>query len=100
MQSHPHTPTPDHAVEPSITKSPHDRKAYRVLRLPNQMEVLLVSDAEADRAAVALDVLVGSQSDPADHPGLAQLCEHLIVKGNAKYPRETDYAEVGPLRPI
>lgn len=48
-----------------------DDRAYRVIRLPNQLEVLLVHDEDTDKASAAMDVNVGNFSDPAEFPGMA-----------------------------
>lgn len=47
-----------------IAKSLLDNREYRYIRLPNQLEALLVSDSETDKAAAALDVGVGHLTDP------------------------------------
>jgi hypothetical protein len=53
------------------TPSLDDRK-YRVVRLlPNQLEVLLVHDADTDKASAAMDVNVGNFSDEEDMQGMA-----------------------------
>jgi hypothetical protein len=39
-----------------IIKPQTDRYEYRFLKLPNELRVLLVHDAEADKAACAADV--------------------------------------------
>jgi insulysin len=46
-----------------------------VIRLPNQLEVLLVHDAETDKASAAMDVNVGNFSDEEDMPGMAHAVE-------------------------
>jgi insulysin len=48
-----------------------DTRHYRVVRLPNQLEVLLVHDAETDKASAAMDVNVGNFSDEEDMSGMA-----------------------------
>ena len=52
-----------------------DDRAYRVVRLPNQLEVLLVHDADTDKASAAMDVNVGNFSDEEDLPGTAHAVE-------------------------
>jgi insulysin len=42
---------------------------------------MLVSDPEADKAAAAMDVNVGSWGDPAQFEGLAHFCEHMLFMG-------------------
>jgi len=52
-----------------------DTRSYRVIRLPNQLEVLLVHDAETDKASAAMDVNVGNFSDEEDFSGMAHAVE-------------------------
>ena len=53
-----------------IIKSPEDDREYRGLVLPNGLKAVLVCDPSTDKAAAALDVHVGSMSDPKELPGL------------------------------
>lgn len=52
-----------------------DDRSYRVIRLPNQLEVLLVHDAKTDKASAAMDVNVGNFSDDPDMSGMAHAVE-------------------------
>lgn len=54
-----------------------DDRVYRVIRLPNQLEVLLVHDPETDKASASMDVNVGNFSDEIDMPGMAHAVEHV-----------------------
>ncbi|KAI0025033.1 LuxS/MPP-like metallohydrolase [Xylariomycetidae sp. FL0641] len=72
------------------TPSLDDRK-YRVIRLPNKLEALLVHDPDTDKASAALDVNVGNFSDEEDMPGMAHAVEHLLFMGTKKYPAENAY---------
>lgn len=54
-----------------------DDRGYRVIRLPNQLEVLLVHDPDTDKASAALDCNVGNFSDENDMPGMAHAVEHV-----------------------
>ena len=56
-----------------------DDRTYRVVRLPNQLEALLVHDPQADKASAAMDVNVGSFSDEDDMPGMAHAVEHVCA---------------------
>ncbi|KAK5633439.1 hypothetical protein RRF57_009153 [Xylaria bambusicola] len=76
----------DELETPSI-----DDRQYRVIRLPNHLEVLLVHDPKTDRASAALDVNVGNFSDNKDIPGMAHAVEHLLFMGTKKYPGENTY---------
>ena len=62
------------------TPSLDDRK-YRVIRLPNELEALLVHDAETDKASASLDVNVGNFSDEHSMPGVAHAVEHVRPGG-------------------
>ncbi|KAL9599893.1 MAG: hypothetical protein Q9219_003526 [cf. Caloplaca sp. 3 TL-2023] len=68
-----------------------DDRSYRVIRLPNKLEALLVHDPETDKASASVNVNVGSFSDADDMPGMAHAVEHLLFMGTEKYPVENDY---------
>ncbi|KAH8673592.1 peptidase M16 inactive domain-containing protein [Xylariales sp. PMI_506] len=76
----------DHLETPSL-----DDRTYRVVRLSNHLEALLVHDAETDKASAALDVNVGNFSDEPEMPGMAHAVEHLLFMGTKKYPAENAY---------
>lgn len=71
--------------------SPYDERDYRVLELENGLNVLLVSDAEADKAAASMNVRVGSAQDPDDLQGLAHFLEHMLFLGTEAYPKSDAY---------
>ncbi|KAF8931622.1 Metalloenzyme, LuxS/M16 peptidase-like protein [Dissophora ornata] len=76
-----------------IEKSLNDDRFYQLIRLRNDLEVLLIHDPSVDKSAAALDVHVGHLSDPKNLQGLAHFLEHLLFMGTAKYPRENEYSE-------
>jgi hypothetical protein len=45
--------------EDRIVQSQDDKRKYRVLRLTNDLEAILVSDPDTDTAAASMDVHVG-----------------------------------------
>jgi insulysin len=47
-----------------IVKSSKDDRSYKLIRLPNQLEALLIHDPETDKAGASLDVAIGSFADP------------------------------------
>lgn len=47
-----------------IQKSQQDDRDYRLIRLENGLQAMLVHDARADKAAASLDVAVGHLYDP------------------------------------
>lgn len=75
----------------AIVKSTNDSRDYRSLVLPNQLKVLLISDPDADKAAAALDVHVGSSANPKERQGLAHFLEHMLFLGTEKYPDTGEY---------
>jgi len=74
-----------------IIKSENDSRSYRSLTLPNQLEVIVISDPDTDKAAAALNVAIGSGNDPDDYPGLAHFLEHMLFLGTKKYPEAGEY---------
>lgn len=78
-------------IQPVV--SPNDQRKYRLLTLPNHLQVLLISDVAADKAAASLDVAVGSGDDPLDRLGMAHYLEHMLFLGTAKYPNPDDYGD-------
>jgi secreted Zn-dependent insulinase-like peptidase len=61
-------------------------RTKRGLILANGLEALLIQDPRASKAAVALDVGVGSADDPTDLLGLAHYLEHMVFVSTLKYP--------------
>ncbi|MFP8965924.1 insulinase family protein [Pokkaliibacter sp. CJK22405] len=74
-----------------IIKSPNDHRQYQSLTLPNDLQVLLISDPKTDKAAVSMDVNVGSADEPTAVPGLAHFLEHMLFLGTKKFPRPDEY---------
>ncbi len=81
------------AIAEVIIKSPNDKRMYKSIILENQLEIMLISDPETDRAAAALDIKVGSGNDPKERPGLAHFLEHMLFLGTEKYPQAGEYQE-------
>ncbi|MGB1238169.1 MAG: insulinase family protein [Pseudomonadales bacterium] len=84
-------PTAQAAQIDKIIKSPNDKRSYQSFSLENEMQVLVISDPEADKAAVSLDIDVGSADNPASRPGLAHFLEHMLFLGTEKYPEAGEY---------
>lgn len=74
-----------------VVKSSNDQRQYRHIKLKNNLDVLLISDPSADKAAASLDVYVGSYDNPNDRLGLAHFLEHMLFLGTAKYPEPGAY---------
>lgn len=79
------------AAPQKIAAGDSDHRAYRYFELPNRLRVLLISAPNADKAAAALDINVGSAQDPRDRPGLAHFLEHMLFLGTDKYPQADEY---------
>jgi len=83
-------PTASRAQQPSETIADHlekpllDNRSYKVIRLKNQLEALLVHDPDTDKASAAMDVNAGAFSDAEDMPGMAHAVEHLLFMGTRK----------------
>jgi hypothetical protein len=61
-----------------IQKSQQDDREYRLIRLDNGLQAMLVHDPTADKAAASLDVAVGHLHDPASTRFVA--CCHTHAK--------------------
>lgn len=83
---------PVKAPDTNLQKSPSDDREYRLVTLPNQLQVLLISDPETPKAAASLDVLVGHGDNPPGRGGLAHFLEHMLFLGTDKYPDPAEYA--------
>lgn len=71
-------------VTESLEAPELDNRSYRVIRLPNKLEALLVHDPDTDKASASVNVNVGSFSDPDDMPGTAHAVEHFLFMGTEK----------------
>jgi insulysin len=67
-----------------LEKPDLDDRSYRVIELLNKLEVLLVHDAQTDKASASLCVNVGNFSDDDTMPGMAHAVEHLLFMGTEK----------------
>ncbi|WP_194756175.1 pitrilysin [Aliidiomarina indica] len=90
----PATPPEDVVVkETGVQTSPNDTREYRAITLENQLQVVLVSDPEAEKSAAALAVRVGSLQDPVEQQGMSHYLEHMLFLGTEKYPEPGSYDE-------
>uniref|UniRef100_A0A3Q1BPU8 Insulin-degrading enzyme n=1 Tax=Amphiprion ocellaris TaxID=80972 RepID=A0A3Q1BPU8_AMPOC len=80
-------------VVSDIIRSPEDKRVYRGLEFTNGLKAMLISDPTTDKSSAALDVHIGSLSDPANISGLAHFCEHMLFLGTQKYPKENEYSQ-------
>ncbi len=82
-------PAPSNST--TVTKSQNDNRNYQFTQLNNGFKLLTISDPDAQRAAVAVDVGVGSSAEPDEFPGLAHFLEHMLFLGTDQYPNPDDY---------
>uniref|UniRef100_A0A673HXW9 Insulin-degrading enzyme-like n=1 Tax=Sinocyclocheilus rhinocerous TaxID=307959 RepID=A0A673HXW9_9TELE len=80
-------------VVSDINRSPEDKREYRGLEFTNGLKAVLISDPTTDKSSAALDVHIGSLSDPENISGLAHFCEHMLFLGTEKYPKENEYSQ-------
>ncbi len=76
-----------------IITSPLDHREFRSLTLENGLRAVVVSDPRSDKAAVSLNVGVGSNANPDQRPGLAHFLEHMLFLGTKKYPEADSYQQ-------
>eukprot|EP01083_Nonionella_stella_P020134 55815_1 len=66
--------------------SPTDtNRSFEMITLSNGLEVLIISDSSTDKSAAAIDVGIGSSSDPLSYLGLAHFHEHMLFLGSHTY---------------
>src|SRR5271163_3304907 len=85
-----------HLITDDLEKPDLDDRSYRVIRLPNQLEALLVHDPETDKASASLNVNVGNFSDDEQMPGMAHAVEHLLFMGTEKVSQHKPLSSVLP----
>ena len=73
-------------AEPAVIVSPNDDRDYGLIELDNGLEVILVSDPNAEKSAAALSVGLGAASDPEEYPGMAHYLEHMLFMGSTQFP--------------
>ncbi|RPA87280.1 hypothetical protein BJ508DRAFT_97930 [Ascobolus immersus RN42] len=84
---------PAKVITENLERPELDNRQYRVIKLENELEVLLVHDPDTDKASAAMDVYVGNYADSPDLPGQAHALEHMLFLGTEKYPVENDYSQ-------
>ncbi|XP_018306508.1 nardilysin-like [Mycetomoellerius zeteki] len=88
-------------------KSENDKKEYRAIRLPNGVEVLLISDENLKtcssqqqdmknemKAACSLCLRTGIFKEPPEFPGISFFFEHILVTEYEKYCQKYDLEKI------
>ena len=76
-----------------IKQSPNDKRDYKIIRLGNKLEVLLISDPDLKNSAASLSVPIGSMHNPDRQLGLAHYLEHMLFLGSERYPVINEYSK-------
>lgn len=91
----PFTEVPDTSDLPFLNPDLEMRQTVKI-RLNNGLNVLLISDPEADLSSATMAVQCGSWNDPDEYPGMAHFCEHMLFMGSEKYPDENAFMSLLP----
>ena len=77
---------PYHVYHKDIIRSERDERDYRLIRLQNGLQAMLVYDVKADKAAASLDVAVGHLYDPVriPRPSDRAWCADWVVARHAR----------------
>lgn len=67
------------------------RATYTGYVLANGVKCVVAQDSNAKVPAAAMSIRAGQLNDPAELPGLAHFCEHMLFMGTEKYPKEDEY---------
>ncbi|KAM0687480.1 hypothetical protein COBT_001278 [Conglomerata obtusa] len=68
-----------------------DKNTYKYLTLPNDLQILLITNPDLDKSAIALSTRTGSYHDPI--PGLSHFLEHMLFMGTKTYPKENEFMQ-------
>jgi secreted Zn-dependent insulinase-like peptidase len=77
--------------ESDFIKPLSDQRSYRVVRLENNLDAVLISDPKASKSSASLSVGVGSFMDKKEVQGLAHFCEHMLFLGSKSYPKVGEF---------
>jgi protease-3 len=80
-------------LQTSLVQSQNDTRQYQAIRLPNALEVLLISDPDLKNSAASLSVPIGSMNNPDSQLGLAHYLEHMLFLGSERYPVINEYSK-------
>jgi insulysin len=76
-----------------MIKSKYDKRKYKVIQLPNKLNIMIISDPNTTVSAVSMNVNIGCFQDPHNLPGLAHFLEHMLFMGTKKYPDINDFSD-------
>ena len=73
--------------QPGVNSQNINGMEFSSLVLPNQLDVLIVSDARFKKSSAAMAVAVGSLEDPENAQGMAHYLEHMLFLGTKEFPK-------------
>lgn len=77
---------------PLYTPISNSNRSHQYIQLDNGITALLISDPSEPLASFSASIMTGSHNDPDNVPGLAHLCEHMIIASESKnFPKATYY---------
>jgi secreted Zn-dependent insulinase-like peptidase len=76
----------------NIIKSDNDSRDYKLLKLDNKINVIIIKDKKSTQCGALLNINVGSIKDTID--GIAHFLEHMVFMGSKKYPDENNFMEL------
>ena len=80
---------------PIYTPISNSNRAHQFVQLSNGITALLISDPGESFASLCAAVATGSHNDPDEVPGLAHLCEHMIISSESKkFPKRSHYHDL------
>lgn len=80
------------AKQPSVNTQNINGMEFSSIVLPNQLDVLIVSDARFKKSSAAMAVAVGSLEDPETAQGMAHYLEHMLFLGTKEFPKSDEYS--------
>jgi secreted Zn-dependent insulinase-like peptidase len=76
-----------------MIKSYVDDRKYRIIRLKNNIEAILVYDPDNTKSAASITIGAGSFEDTEDAPGLAHLTEHMMFSGSERFKDPSEFED-------
>ncbi|MEC7030889.1 MAG: insulinase family protein [Pseudomonadota bacterium] len=73
-------------IQACVDHSPSDPRRFHCETLDNGLSMVVVEDPQAENAAAAMYVGVGTENDPQGLEGLAHFLEHMLFIGTEEYP--------------
>lgn len=78
--------------EKTVQKYPNDTREYKLMKLNNGLEALIISDKDTQLSGASLIVNAGSFQE-TNIKGIAHFLEHMLFMGSKKYPKENYFLE-------